>query len=95
VVTLALVEIPVLTSVLRADAITTLQTDFILFARAKGVKDRDVLVRHALRPSAFSFIAIAGVSVGRLIGGTVIVETIFGLPGMGTTRTSGWCRARC
>jgi peptide/nickel transport system permease protein len=82
--TLALVEIPVLTTVLRSDAMTTLQQDYILLARSKGLPNRRILMRHALRPSAFSLITIVGVSLGRLIGGTVIVETIFGLPGMGS-----------
>lgn len=80
---LALVEIPVLTSVLRSDTITTLQQDYILFARSAGLSDRRILLRHALRPSIFTFISILGVSAGRLIGGTVIVETIFAIPGMG------------
>jgi peptide/nickel transport system permease protein len=83
-VTLSLVEIPVLTAVLRSDTINTLQQDFILFARAKGVPDRRIMVRHALRPSLFSFLALAGVTCGRLLGGAVIVETIFSLPGMGS-----------
>ena len=61
----------------------TLQNDFVLTARAKGMSPRHVLFRHALRPSSFSLITLAGVSTGRLIGGTVIIEVLFQLPGMG------------
>jgi peptide/nickel transport system permease protein len=57
--------------------------DYILSARAKGMPARRILVRDALRPSSFALITLIGVSLGRIIGGTVIVETIFNLPGMG------------
>lgn len=83
VLTLAIGEIAVFTRLLRSDMIGTLQEDFILSSRAKGMPARRVLVRDALRPSSFSLITLAGVSLGRLLGGTVIVETIFNLPGMG------------
>ncbi|HEX7095194.1 MAG TPA: ABC transporter permease [Acidimicrobiales bacterium] len=82
--TLALAEAAVFSRLLRNDVTNTLQEDFILAARAKGMPVWHVLVREALRPSSFSLITIAGVSLGRLLGGTVIVETLFGLPGMGT-----------
>ncbi|GAA3127699.1 hypothetical protein GCM10020255_000390 [Rhodococcus baikonurensis] len=52
-------------------------------ARAKGMSRTYVLFRHALRPSSFSLITMAGISLGRLIGGTVVVEILFGLPGLG------------
>ena len=84
VVTLALAESAQLTRLLRNDMATTLQDDFVLAARAKGMPVRHILVKEALRPSSFSLITVAGISLGRLIGGTVIVETIFRLPGMGT-----------
>lgn len=81
--TLALTEIAVFTRLLRGDMIATLQEDYILAARAKGMPVWRILWRDALRPSSFSLITLAGVSLGRLIGGTVIVETVFGIPGMG------------
>jgi peptide/nickel transport system permease protein len=84
VLTLALAESAQLTRLLRNDMATTLQDDFVLAARAKGMPVRHILVKEALRPSSFSLITVAGISLGRLIGGTVIVETIFRLPGMGT-----------
>jgi peptide/nickel transport system permease protein len=82
--TLAVTEMAVFTRLLRNDMITTLREDFILAARAKGMPVWRILVRDALRPSSFSLVTVAGVALGRLIGGTVIVETIFRLPGMGT-----------
>lgn len=81
--TLALPEAAVYARLLRSDMITTLQEDYILAARAKGMPTAHILVREALRPSSFSLITLAGLSVGRLIGGTVIVEQVFSLPGVG------------
>jgi peptide/nickel transport system permease protein len=81
--TLAMVEFGVFMRVLRSDLIATLQEDYILAARAKGTPTWLILVRDALRPSSFSLVTIAGVALGRLVGGAVIVETIFNLPGMG------------
>jgi len=81
--TLALPAAAVYQRLLRTDLITTLQEDFILMARAKGVKRRAVLFRHALRPSMFSVITVFGINAGALIGGALIVETIFEIPGLG------------
>lgn len=82
--TLALTEAAAFMRLLRGDLISTLQEDFILAARAKGMPRWRVLVRDALRPSSFSLITVAGVALGRALGGTVIVEQIFNLPGLGT-----------
>jgi peptide/nickel transport system permease protein len=82
--TLALTEAAVFMRLLRSDLISTLQDDFILSARAKGMPVWRIMLSDALRPSSFSLVTVAGVALGRLIGGTVIVETIFNLPGMGT-----------
>ncbi|MFV2171533.1 ABC transporter permease [Actinomadura sp. LOL_016] len=82
--TIALVEVATFTRVLRGDLITTLREDFILASRAKGMPPVHVLVRDALRPSSFSLVTLLGVSLGRLVGSTVIVEHLFALPGMGT-----------
>ncbi|MEE4607988.1 MAG: ABC transporter permease [Desulfobacteraceae bacterium] len=80
---IALIEWVVLMRVLRSDLIGTLQQDFILMARAKGLPPWKVLLQHALRPSSFTLITILGLQVGRLLGEAVIVETIFALPGIG------------
>ena len=81
--TLALVVVPFFLRVLRADMIATLQSDFILTARAKGLPNRRILFRHALRPSLFSLVTLAALSVGSLIGAGIIVESLFNLPGLG------------
>jgi len=82
-ITLALSTAAVYQRLLRTDLITTLQEDFILMARAKGVSKRRVLYRHALRPSMFSVITVFGISAGALVGGALVVEIIFNIPGIG------------
>jgi peptide/nickel transport system permease protein len=79
----ALIEIAAFQRVLKADLVTTLREDYIDAARTKGLSARYVLLRHALRPSSFSLLTVSGVSLGRLLGGTVIVEFLFTLPGLG------------
>jgi peptide/nickel transport system permease protein len=83
VITLAVTETAVFTRVLRADLITTLGEDFVLAAKAKGMSRSRILVSDALRPSLFSLVTLIGVQTGRLLGGAVIVEILFNLPGMG------------
>ncbi|WP_307854542.1 ABC transporter permease [Rhodococcus sp. B50] len=84
VLTLAAGECVLFTRILKGDMITTLQQDHVLSARARGLPTWRILVRHALRQSSFSLVTVSGVVIGRLIGGTVIVELIFSLPGMGS-----------
>ena len=81
--TLALAEWPGIMRVLRSDMIATLQEDYITLAKAKGLKSSRILFVHALKPSSLTLITITGINIGRLMGGTVIVETIFALPGIG------------
>jgi peptide/nickel transport system permease protein len=83
--TIALPAAAVYQRLLRTDLITTLQEDFILMARSKGVSRRDVLFKHALRPSLFSFVTVFGINTGTLIGGSFVVERIFRVPGLGLT----------
>lgn len=73
----------VYTRILRSDLIATLQEDFVLMARSKGLPTWHILLRHALRPSSFSLLTVFGINFGTLIGGSVIVETFFGIPGVG------------
>jgi peptide/nickel transport system permease protein len=68
---------------MRASMLDVLQRDFILTARAKGLPERRVLFRHALSNALLPMITILGLSVPGLIGGSVILEYIFALPGMG------------
>jgi peptide/nickel transport system permease protein len=70
--------------VLRSDMISTLQDNFITTAKAKGVPDRRILWAHALRPSSFTLLTVVGINTATLIGGALIIETIFSLPGLGT-----------
>lgn len=81
--TLALGETAILLPVLRADVVTTLEQEYIALARAKGISSARILFRHALRPSSVSLVTLLALSLARLFGGAVIVETIFGLPGLG------------
>jgi peptide/nickel transport system permease protein len=83
-ISLAVGQIAVYMRLLRSDMIATLQEDFITMAKAKGIPPSHVLWRHALRPSSLTLLTVAGLNVGTLIGGAVIVEVIFSLPGMGT-----------
>ena len=72
------------TRLLRADIIEQMiGEDYIITARAKGVRAWQILIRHALRNSMFGLITLIGLNLSILIGGTVLVEQIFGLPGMG------------
>jgi len=71
--------------VLRTDMISTLQENFITTAKAKGVPDRRILFAHALRPSSFTLLTVVGLQTATLIGGALIIELIFSLPGLGTT----------
>ena len=82
-VTLAVASLAVYVRVLRAEMVATLQEDFIMVARAKGMPTWHVLLRHAFRPSTFTLTTVAGLNIGSLIGGAFIVEYIFALPGIG------------
>jgi peptide/nickel transport system permease protein len=83
-VALAAGQIAVYMRLLRTDMIATLQEDFIGVARAKGMPTRRILLRHALRPSSFSLLTVAAITVGQLIGGTIVIERIFAIPGLGS-----------
>ena len=72
------------TRFLRGDLVDQLQgEDYVTTARAKGIGPWQVLLRHAFRNSSFGLITVVGLNLGTLIGGTVIVEQIFALPGIG------------
>lgn len=83
-ISLAVAEMAVYTRILRSDMIGTLQEDYLLMARSKGLRTSRILFRHALRPSTLSLMTVIGVQFGALIGGSIIVEQIFALPGMGS-----------
>jgi len=80
---IALVEWVPLTRVLRSDMIATLQEDFITVAKAKGMPTGRILFRDALKPSSLTLVTVFGLQIGHWIGATVIVETIYAIPGIG------------
>jgi len=80
---LAAAEMAVYMRLLRTDMIATLQEDYITMAKAKGMPPRRILLRHALKPSSFSLLTVIGLNFGRLIGGALIIEIIFGINGLG------------
>jgi peptide/nickel transport system permease protein len=82
-VSLAAAQVAIYMRLLRTDMVATLQEDFILMAKSKGISERRVLWRHALRPSSLTLLTVAGLNVGTLIGGAIVIEQVFQIPGMG------------
>ena len=80
---LAMGQAAVYMRLLRSDMIGTLRLPFIDLARSKGLPTRRILWRHALRPSSFTLLTVVGLTAGLLIGGALIVEFIFTIPGVG------------
>jgi ABC-type dipeptide/oligopeptide/nickel transport system permease component len=72
-----------LTRITRAGTLEALQQDHVRTATGKGLRRRTVLLRHALRTAAIPVVTVAGLHIGALLGGAVILEFIFGLPGLG------------
>jgi len=81
--TLALYPTAVVTRVLRASTLDVLPLDFVTIARAKGLQEWAVLVRHVLRNALLPVLTVTGLLVAELLGGAVIVENIFAWPGVG------------
>ncbi len=67
----------------RTSMLEALSADYIRTARAKGVRERSVVYRHALRNAILPIVTVVGVQVSHLLAGAVLVETVFGWPGMG------------
>jgi len=68
---------------LRASLLDVLHADYVRTSRAKGMRERSVLLRHAVRNALIPFTTVLGVQMGYLLGGTVIAESVFALPGIG------------
>lgn len=81
--TIALAECAVYTRLLRSEMIETMSQEFVTTAYGKGLPTRRIFVSHVLRNSLFALITVVGVNVGTLLGGAVITETIFAIPGVG------------
>jgi peptide/nickel transport system permease protein len=84
-VTLALVTAGAYTRLSRTSMLEIMNEDFLRTARAKGLKERKILYRHGLRAASTPIVTQFGIDVGALIGGAVITEQVFGLPGLGYT----------
>ena len=84
-VTLALVSAATYTRLTRASMLDVLSEDYIRTARAKGIGERRVVVRHGLRAALTPVVTQFGIDVGTLLGGVVVTETVFSLPGLGKT----------
>ena len=82
-IAVAVGSIAVYYRLLRADLIATLQEDFVTMARAKGLSTPYILLRHVLRPSSFSLLAAAGITIGTAFSGLFVVEVLFAMPGVG------------
>ncbi|GAB3125413.1 ABC transporter permease [Novispirillum itersonii] len=83
VATLVLVETGVITRMARASTLEVLRLDYITHARAKGLSERVVLLRHAFRNAFAPTWTLIGLILGNLLGGIAVVETVFTLPGLG------------
>ncbi|EKF17504.1 ABC transporter permease [Nitratireductor pacificus] len=81
--TIALALSAILIRTMRASLLQTLGADFVMAARAKGLSPRWIFNRHVLRNSLIPAINLLGVNIGWMIGGTVVVETVFSIPGLG------------
>ena len=83
IVTLTITESGVLTRMMRASSIDVLQLDYVTHARAKGLPESTVLLRHVF-PNAFApTLTLVGLTLGHLLGGVAVIETVFTLPGLG------------
>jgi peptide/nickel transport system permease protein len=81
--TVALGLVPILVRSLRASLLEVFESDYITTARSKGLPERRVLIRHGLRNAIISTISVLAVSIGFLVGGTLIIEQVYALPGIG------------
>lgn len=82
-ITLSLFQITLVMRLVRAEMLETLRTDFIRFARARGLRARAVNFRHALRNCLMPVITVTGLQIGNLIAFALVTETVFQWPGMG------------
>lgn len=84
VAVLTAVTTPILYRVLRADMLDVMAQDYVLSARARGLRERYILARHILRPASRSLLTMTGLMFGFLVGGSIIVETFYTVPGLGS-----------
>jgi ABC-type dipeptide/oligopeptide/nickel transport system permease component len=89
VAVLALGQLASITRITRAAVVDVLHEDYVRTARALGTPEWSVLFTHAVPNAALPIVTIAGLSFGRLLGGTVLIENVFAIPGMGTVLING------
>ena len=83
--TLALVTAATYTRLTRSSMLEVLGEDYVRTARSKGMKENRVITRHALRAALTPVVTLAGLDIGTALGGVIIIETLFGIPGLGWT----------
>lgn len=83
-VTVSTIPMAIIARMTRSSLLDVVGLDYIRTARAKGLKERLVIFRHALRNAMLPIITIVGLQLGGLLGGAILTETVFGLPGVGT-----------
>jgi peptide/nickel transport system permease protein len=81
--TIALAISPLLIRSLRASMLSVSEADYVVTARSKGIRPRRVLFKHVMRNGVLPTITVFAINIGFIIGGTVVVETVFALPGIG------------
>jgi peptide/nickel transport system permease protein len=82
--TIAISIAPMLVRSLRASMIEALNSDYVAFAKAKGATAPAVVMRYGLRNASISAVTILGINIGFLVGGTLVIENVFALPGLGS-----------
>jgi peptide/nickel transport system permease protein len=88
-VTLAAASVTIIARLTRSTMLETLGQDYIRTARAKGVVERAVVLRHGLKNALIPIVTVVGVQAGYLLGGAVLTETVFAWPGVGTLMIQG------
>lgn len=89
---LGLAATPIYLRLLRADMIQNLQQDFVSVAKAKGMSNTHILLRHVLRPSTVTLITVLGLNIAQLVNGAIVVEFIFDFDGMGSYLIAAFAR---
>jgi peptide/nickel transport system permease protein len=74
----------ILTRLLRASMLEVIRSEYVTTARAKGLSERPIVLKHALKNALIPTVTVMGLQVGFLIGGAIVVETLFAMPGLGT-----------
>ena len=89
ILTLSLAQIAIISRLMRASIIETMRANHIRTARAKGLSEWDVITRHALPSALLPLVSYAGPAMARVMTGSVVIEKIFGLPGLGSYFVDG------